>query len=39
MQLVHPQGSMNVTLQHGMLFSFMLVLVCYLVALVTLLRS
>jgi hypothetical protein len=33
MQVVHPQGSMNATLQYGMLVVFVLVLVCYSVSL------
>ncbi|MDO8915585.1 MAG: hypothetical protein Q7W16_05830 [Coriobacteriia bacterium] len=34
MQIAYPQGSMNPTLQYGMLLSFVLVLGCYAAALV-----
>ena len=39
LQIVCPQGSMNIALQYGMLLSFVLVLACYAVSLVLLLKD
>ncbi len=33
LQIIYPQGSTNIVLQYGMLFSFILIWLCYLIAL------
>jgi hypothetical protein len=39
MQLAYPQGSMNPTLQYGMLAAFAVVLACYVASLVMVVRN
>jgi hypothetical protein len=39
MQLIYPQGTMNVNLQYGMLISFILILLCYIASLLLIIKS
>jgi hypothetical protein len=39
LQIVYPQGSMNPTLQYGMLITFLLVFLCFLISFLLLMRK
>lgn len=39
MQIIYPQGSMNLLLQYGMLVAFIVVLLCYSVSLILIIKG